>query len=136
MGMLARIGLALIAVQRGDAQAAGALYAALEPQRGTACAFIPMALDRLLGLLAVTVGRPDTAVAHFEDALAVCGRAGYRPECAWTACDYADMLLERAGAGDRRKAVALLDDALTVARDLGMRPLMERVLARREIPKA
>ena len=34
------------------------------------------------------------------------------------------------------KAVALQDEALAVARDLGMRPLTERVLAHRKLPKA
>jgi hypothetical protein len=50
--------------------------------------------------------------------------------------DYADALLQRAGPGDRARAVALQDEALGIARELGMRPLMERVLARREILKA
>jgi hypothetical protein len=36
----------------------------------------------------------------------------------------------------RARAVALQDEALGIARELGMRPLMERVLARREILKA
>ena len=122
--------MALIAVQREDAGAAEELYGALEPQRGTAFLFLPLALDRLLGLPAVTSGRVDTALAHFEDGLAFCERAGYRPEHAWTASDYAEALLARGGPGDRDRAVALQDRALAVARELGMRPLMERVLAR------
>ena len=33
-------------------------------------------------------------------ALAFCRKAGYRPELAWSCCDYADLLLERNGDGD------------------------------------
>ena len=36
--------------------------------------------DRLLGLLAQTMGNFDQAAEHFEDALSFCLRAGYRPE--------------------------------------------------------
>ena len=38
--------------------------------------------DRLLGLLSHTIGELDQAVAHFEDALTFCRKAGYRPELA------------------------------------------------------
>ena len=77
-----------------------------------------------------------TAVTHFEGALTFCRKAGYRPELAWTCCDYADMLLERDAPGDRGKAMTLLGEGLAMSRDLGMRPLMERILSRREILKA
>ena len=48
--------------------------------------------DRLLGLLAQTTGNLDKAAEHFEDARAFCRKAGYRPELAWTCCDYAAAL--------------------------------------------
>ena len=70
--------------------------------------------------------------AHFEDALAFCSRAGYRPEYAWTACDYADALLGRNGPGDHERSAALQDEALAIARVLGMRPLTERISAPQE----
>ena len=65
-----------------------------------------------------------------------CREAGYRPELAWTCCDYADMLLERDDEGEKSKATSLLDESLAISSELGMRPLMERVLSRREILKA
>ena len=68
--------------------------------------------------------------------MAFCRKAGYRPELAWTCCDYADMLKERDAEGDRAKAISLLDESLAISSELGMRPLMERVLSRREILKA
>ena len=133
----ARMGLALMAVQRGDMKAASELYGPLQPILGT---MSPqgnigpgLAVDRLLGLLSQTMGNPDQATAHFEDALAFCRDAGYRPELAWTCCDYADTLFQRNGEGDRVKSMALLDESLAISSELGMRPLMERVLSRREI---
>jgi len=54
-------------------------------------------------------------------------------ELAWTCCDYADTLREPDGAGDRAKAMSLLDESLAISSELGMRPLMERVLSRREM---
>ncbi|MFQ6028660.1 MAG: hypothetical protein ACE5Q6_14330 [Dehalococcoidia bacterium] len=54
---------------------------------------------------------------------------------AWSCCDYADTLLQRNKPGDRERAMSLLDEALALSTDLGMRPLMERVLSRRDIQK-
>jgi len=80
-----------------------------------------------------TMGQLDQAVLHFEDALIFCRKAGYRPELAWTCCDYADTLRERNGPGDKEKTVSLLDEALTISSELGMQPLMERVLSRQKV---
>jgi class 3 adenylate cyclase len=144
LAMLARAGLGLLAVLRDDAAAAAEQYGPLQSQAGRM--YRQISSDRVLGLLAQTMGNLDKAAQHFEDALAFCRRAGYRPDLAWTCCDYADCLLQGAalgppvGAGfkpaptpadDRRKAMALLDEALRISRELGMRPLMERVLARK-----
>ncbi len=90
------------------------------------------AADRLLGILAHTMGDLAQAVTHFENAMAFCRKAGCRPELAWTCCDYADTLLQRNETGDREKAMSLLDESLAISSELGMGPLMERVLSRRE----
>ncbi|MCH8207225.1 MAG: diguanylate cyclase, partial [Chloroflexi bacterium] len=131
--MEASVALGLIAVWRGDRAAAEEQYEALSPFRALfgidESGFL--SVDRLLGLLSVTMGQLDKAAAHFEDGLTFCRKAGYRPELAWTCCDYADMLLERDAEGDRQKATALLDESLAISSDLGMRPLMERVLSRK-----
>ncbi len=87
----------------------------------------------MLGLLAQTMGDLDQATVHFEESLTFCRKAGYRPELAWTCCDYADTLRKRDTEGDRAKAITLLDESLAISSELGMRPLMERVLSRREI---
>ena len=38
--------------------------------------------------------------------------------------------------GDREKAMSMLDESLAISSELGMRPLMERVLSSRDILKA
>ncbi len=93
-------------------------------------------IDRVLGLLAHTMGNLDDSQTHFEEALAFCRKAGCHPDLAWACCDYADMLLERNDESDPQKAMQHLDESLQISTELGMRPLMERVLSRREILKA
>ena len=136
LASFARAGLALMAVQQENVEAASEQYAALESLRGTFLCVGLLATDHLLGLLAQTMGNLSQAAEHFEDALAFCRKEGARPELAWTRCDYADALLQRSLEGDRQKAMALLDEGLTTSREQGMRPLMERVLARRQILSA
>ena len=88
------------------------------------------AASRYLGLLATTMERWEDAAQHFEDALAMNARMGARPWLAHTQHEYADMLLARNQPGDRDKAMALFNEALTTARELGMRALEARITAR------
>jgi hypothetical protein len=132
---LARAGLGLMAVLHHDAASCAEHYANLDTVRGILIYFC-ISGDRLLGLLSHTMDNLDQASQHFEDALGFCRKAGYRPELAWTCCDYADTLLARHQPGDRQRAMSLLDECLRITRELGMRPLMERALSRREILRA
>jgi DNA-binding SARP family transcriptional activator len=125
--LYARSALALIAAHRGDAEAARALYGAIEPERGTASFFVPLSLDRVLGKLASTFDDIELAGSHFEAGLAFCERAGYMPEHAWTAHDYAATLRRRATAADLAKATELEETARRTAHDLGMRRLAEQL---------
>ena len=125
--LFARTGLGLMAVLGGNAAAAREQYAALESHRGLMSVLGGMANDRLLGQLAQTMGDYDRAMDHFEDALDFCRKAGYRPELAWSCCDYADTLLQRNGNGDPSQAISLLDESIAISGELGMKPLMERV---------
>jgi hypothetical protein len=45
-------------------------------------------------------------------------------------------LIDRDALGDREKATELQDEAIAITTELGMKPLLERVLAQREILKA
>lgn len=97
---LARVGLALTALQRGNATEIDAYYHDLGPVQGRmprACPHISG--DRLLGLLAHASGNAEVAAAHFEAALVFCNKANYRPELAWTCYDYACLLTEHARFG-------------------------------------
>lgn len=122
-----RLGLAVMAVVRGNVPSALEQYQELRPTQGTA--LLHTSIDRVLGLLAHTTGRTDIAISHFEDALAFCHKAGYRPEYAWASHDFASALLQRNGSGDIEKAVSLLNESLAIATELGMTPLIERVNA-------
>ena len=116
------LGLAMLAVHRSDAEAAAEQYQGLRSQRRFT------GHDRLLGLVAHTMGKFDVASSHFEDALDFSRKAGYRPALAWSCCDYAHTLRGRDGDGDSEKALALLNESLSIARDLGMRPLEARAV--------
>ena len=71
---MAWVGLALIAVQRGDTASAQEQYDALAQVPGIMVFYI--GTDQVLGLLSVTLGRLDQAVTHFEDSLDFCRKAG------------------------------------------------------------
>ena len=125
----ARAGLALMAAHHGDVETAKNQYAELESQRGTILSFVRICADRVLGLLAQMMGSFEQAAAHFEDALAFCRKAGYRPELAWSLYDFATLLQAQ---GEREKAVALLNEALMISTELGMRPLTEKATTLKE----
>ena len=78
-----------------------------------------------------TVPRPTSTTLRLSTA-----RQAKAPELAWSQYDYADMLLERNNEGDRQKGMQLLEESLAISTELGMRPLMERVLSQRDILKA
>lgn len=128
MALMSRVGLALLASQRGDAHEAEHHYSLLEPvSRGIM--LFGLSGDCLLGVLSRASGSPDYAAAHFEHALDFCRRGGYQPALAWTCCEYAE-LLEHHGPDTRGdKAAALLREALAISRELGMNPLTARASA-------
>jgi DNA-binding CsgD family transcriptional regulator/tetratricopeptide (TPR) repeat protein len=128
----ARVGLALAAVDSANKTLAAEQYAALKPQQGTFVSTFSISVDHLLALTAQTMGNPDQAINHFDDALEFCRKASFRPEVAWTCFDYVGILLDRNGAGDRATAISLLDESLAISSELGMRPLMERITVLQE----
>ncbi len=131
-----RIGLGLIASHRNDPDATSDHYAWLKQQQGTAVMGLGLAVDRLLGILASSMGDHGAAAQHFDDSLGFCSRAGYHPELAWTASDYAQLLLEPSTPAARDRARDLLDSSLETARELEMHPLIERISGQREALRA
>ena len=79
------------------------------------------------------MGHNDDALARFEIVIEFARESGYRPVLAWACEGKAEVLLNRDEPGDREKANALQDEALSITREMGMRPLTERILARWEI---
>jgi tetratricopeptide (TPR) repeat protein len=133
----ARMGLALAAVQQNDAESTEEQYAALRRTLpGTTVPLSNISGDRVLGLLASNLRRTQEAAQHFEDAVTYCSKAGYRPELAWASSDYAELLIAQETLDGRQRVLELHDTALEIARELNMKPLIERILRRREILKA
>jgi tetratricopeptide (TPR) repeat protein len=100
MGMLAEVAELI-----GDAGHARTMYDLLVPfgrYNAATADYISMgAVSRYLGLLALTLARPDDALRHLEEALEANQRMGARPWAAHSRCDLARALLARDGPGDR-----------------------------------
>jgi class 3 adenylate cyclase len=114
----------------GDTERAMVLYRLLLPYADrVAVTYSEMAtgsVSRYLGLLASTISQRDDAARHFEDAIVMNERTGARLWLAHTQEDYARMLFERDAPGDRKKAQALLSQALAEYRTLGMESYARR----------
>jgi tetratricopeptide (TPR) repeat protein len=93
--------------------------------------------DHLLGqVLAYEIELSSQAEAHYERAKTRLTKLRHRPETAWLLHHHADLLERRKGPGDRERAVTMWDQSLAIARETGMKPLIERVIARKKILKA
>jgi DNA-binding CsgD family transcriptional regulator len=121
----------------GDAIRAATLYQLLLPYAGRTVSVGGQVAcygdaSRYLGMLASTMERWAEAEQHFENALAMNARMGARPWLAHTQYQYARMLQAHNQPGDREKAVALQDEALATARELGMHALEGRLTSQQE----
>ncbi len=126
----ARVALAFVAVERDDMSSAREQYDALLPYRGVMTSGHPPVTDRVLGLLAQSLGRIDDAALHFEDALDFC-RDRFHGEQGHVSYEYAVLLFARRGLGDRERAIELMFDAYAechwVSHDR-MGPLYKKVM--------
>jgi len=112
-----------------DADRGAVLHGLLLPYQGLVADTLESstgAVDRYLGLAAMTAGDLEAAERHLQDALQLNARIGARPWAARTQRDLADVLLARDRPGDRERAVELLAAALGTARRLGMTVFAER----------
>jgi len=120
-----------------DAGSAAVLHGLLLPYRGLVVDTLETstgAVDRYLGLAALTTGDPETAELHLRDALHLNTRIGARPWAARTRADLARLLFARDRPGDRERAIGLLQAALGTAERLGMTVFAER--AREDLARA
>ena len=133
-GRVARqVALGLVAAVESDKKTAAQVYPELRERTGSADPRVFLPIDRILGLLARTLDRPTDAARHFEDALAFCRKAEFRPQLGWTCHDYAEFLLDPGEHANVEKAVSLIDEGLEIARELGMVPLEGRLTILQEM---
>ena len=119
----------------GDSDRAEVLYRLLSPYAGYAVVASEWAsfgaASRFLGQLAATRREWQEAESHFDQALAMNARMGAKPWLAHTQFQYAHMLLKQGNTGDMERPGKLLDEAETIARQLGMRSLETRIATAR-----
>ena len=112
-----------------DAGSGAVLHGLLLPYRGLVVDTLEWstgAVDRYLGLAALTAGDLEPAERHLHDALHLNASIGAQPWAARTQADLASLLLARDQPGDRDQAAGLLAAALGTARRLGMTVFAER----------
>jgi tetratricopeptide (TPR) repeat protein len=114
----------------GDAPRAELLYELLLPYADrcvvTLAALCMGSVSRSLGLVATTMTRYEEAARHFEAALQMNAQIKSPLWVAHTQHDYARMLLQRAGPGDRDHAFKLLEQALASGQQLGLKAVSDK----------
>jgi class 3 adenylate cyclase/Cdc6-like AAA superfamily ATPase len=127
LGSYAHIALATLACLTNDKTAAEELLPQIEVL-GPIIVDYGDNRDHIRGLLLETLDRIGEAVEAMEAALGQVPIA-YKPTRAETAYDCARIRLQRDALGDRGRARTLIDEALSTAQDLKMKPLVEKILA-------
>lgn len=122
------VGASIVSLRLDDARLASTLYDVLAPFAGRNCvvgqsAFLGAA-GHYLGLLAHVLGRPETAVAHLEAALARHEEMGARPFVALSQHALAAALRTLDGHGHAARAEQLTLAAFVTATQLGMGALV------------
>lgn len=113
-----------------DADRAAVLHELLLPYTGLVVDTVESSLgavDRYLGLAALTTGDLQTAERRLQDAVHLNARIGAQPWAARTQADLAILLLTRDQPGDRERATELLETALGTARQLSMTVFAQHV---------
>jgi tetratricopeptide (TPR) repeat protein len=90
----------------------------------------------ILGSISQGLGELDRAIDEFQLAIERDERIGARPSLAKDCVELSKVLIARNSGDDHTNAVELQDKAIDIATELGMKPLLELVLAQREILKA
>jgi DNA-binding CsgD family transcriptional regulator len=140
--VVTHMAFAVVAWSLDRADAAPAIYAALEPFAdelavgSTGQATSGGSVSRYLGQMSALQGGWDRVETDFARAMRRNLETGARGEVAETRYDWATALLRRGLARDRERAGAMLEAAERGAAELGMEPLRRRVAASRAALKA
>jgi eukaryotic-like serine/threonine-protein kinase len=86
-------------------------------------------LGRILGMLAATMGRWQEAEAHYEDALRQHREMNARPLIVLTQQQYVPMFFVRNHPGDWDRGMAIIEQAIATAQELGMDESATRLAA-------
>jgi DNA-binding CsgD family transcriptional regulator len=128
-----KMALAMIAVLEEDTDTAAKLYVELnKPDYKCVWPWGSYSVSRLLGNLCRIMGDLDSGAARFEEACELCKSAGFLPELAWTCLDYALLLMEHDEKPLSTKVESLLDEGASIARELGMPPLLGKIEEEKE----
>jgi eukaryotic-like serine/threonine-protein kinase len=117
----------------GDVERAERAYEELLPYEGLVIVVARAVgcngpIDRVLGLLAQTLGRADDAERHLGNAVEISTRMGDRPGMALCGLALAEMLLVRDQSSDRELALEMLSTVLSTSREMGARWIVDRAL--------
>jgi DNA-binding CsgD family transcriptional regulator len=117
------------AVLLRDAEKAAILYRRLEGVSALVKVHggTQTSVGRLLGDAALLLDRPDVAKTHYETALEVCDKIGFRPETALLHLALAELCLKHY-PDETANATSHLDFATRELSEMGMKPSLERAL--------
>lgn len=119
--------LAILACVTNNKSDAEQLLPRIEKLGSLAMGSLPQT-DHIRGLLLETIERLDDAIEAIETGLAWLPPE-YQPDRADAAYDCARLRLKRDAPGDHERARALIDESLGHAQKLGMKPLIEKLMA-------
>jgi tetratricopeptide (TPR) repeat protein len=131
-----RMALGLCVLHTGDRMAAESAYEDLKAAVPRDSPLAAISAATYLARLAALCSMHDEAERHLDEARAECETAGFRARLAWNEYHRANFLRASEDPARRKKGAAAASEALAVARELGMRPLVERILAQRKILQA
>lgn len=114
---MAQVNRGMLAVIRGDRDAAAAAYDYLlqARERGEGAGTTATDAGINLGLFARTAGRMDDAVSHLRESVELCERAENTSSVMWSLFYLAETLLQRSRRGDREEAERILERLLEIA---------------------
>lgn len=121
------------AILAGDVETARENYRLLYPHPTDEGVWNVDMISVTFGIAARLIGEDENALSHFEDAIRVSREGGYKVTLAQALWGASEVFRD---SGDTKSADAYETEALAIAGELGMRPLTERILARRDILKA